>query len=93
MIGTVKMSSKGQIVIPQGIRDKLNAREGTIFSVMEDNDTLVLKKVNTYSKEELIKSLQKIAKKAEKKAEKLGIKENDVLDIVHRFREEKRKER
>lgn len=87
------MSSKGQIVIPQGIRDKLNAREGTIFSVMEDNDTLVLKKVNTYSKEELIKSLQKIAKKAEKKAEKLGIKENDVLDIVHRFREEKRKER
>ena len=83
------MSSKGQIVIPQGIRDKIRAREGTLFSVIGENDTLVLKKVNTYSKEELIKSLQKIAKKAEK----LGIKENDVLDIVHRFREEKRKER
>ena len=93
MIGTVKMSSKGQIVIPQGIRDKLHVGEGTIFSVIGDKDTLILKKVNIHSKEELIKSLQKIAKKAEKKAEKLGIKENDVLDIVHRFREEKRKER
>ncbi|VVB81041.1 Uncharacterised protein [uncultured archaeon] len=33
-VETVKMSSKGQIVIPQDIREELHASEGTVFSVV-----------------------------------------------------------
>jgi len=82
----VKMSSKGQIVIPQEIRAELCASEGTIFAVVSGKDSIVLKKVSLPSKEELICELRKIAKEGAKKAERLGIKEKDVPDLIHRRR-------
>jgi len=81
-----KMSSRGQVVIPLDIREEMKAKEGTLFAVFGSNDTIVLKKVETPSKERLIKDLQQIAKKGKERARKLGIKESDVPDIVHRFR-------
>jgi AbrB family looped-hinge helix DNA binding protein len=90
-IETVKMSSKGQVVIPQDIRESLHLREGSIFAVVSGEDSVVLKKVQTPSKEELIADLSRIAKEGSKRAKKLGIKESDVVDIVHRYRKSKRK--
>jgi AbrB family looped-hinge helix DNA binding protein len=86
----VKMSSKGQIVIPQDIRAEICASEGTMFAVVSGRDSIVLKKVAMPSKEDLICELKEIAKENAKRAEKLGIKESDVPDLVHRFRAEKR---
>ncbi len=40
-----KLSSKGQVVIPQQIREKLKLEEGTLFIVMTQNNTLCLKKI------------------------------------------------
>ncbi|MBI2629590.1 AbrB family transcriptional regulator [Candidatus Pacearchaeota archaeon] len=87
----VKMSSKGQIVIPQDIRAEICASEGTMFAVVSGRDSIVLKKVVTPSKEELICELGKIAKEGTKRAEKLGIKERDVPDLVHKLKESKKK--
>ena len=91
-VDMVKMSSKGQIVIPQGIRAEICASEGTMFAVVSGRDSIVLKKVAMPSKEDLICELEKIAKEGAKRAEKLGIKEKDVNDIIHRFRAKKRAE-
>ena len=90
-IETVKMSSKGQVVIPQRIRDELRAHEGSIFAVIGSKDSLVLKKIETPSKADLIKDLERIAKEGRKRAEKLGLKESDVPELVHRIRKEKRR--
>ncbi len=90
-ITTTKMSSKGQIVVPQNIREELQAKEGTIFTIINNKDTILLKKIKTPSKESIIKDLEKIAKEGRKRAEKLGIKETDVPDLIHRIRKEKRK--
>ena len=87
---TIKMSSRGQIVIPQDIREEIKASEGTIFSVVSSKDAIILKKVLVPSKEELIKELGAIALEGRKRAEKLGIKESDVPEIVQRFRKSKR---
>jgi len=62
-IETIKMSSKGQIVIPQGIRDALSAIEGTIFAVVHSGEAIILKKITTPSQEELLGELGNIAKK------------------------------
>ena len=86
VVETVKMSSKGQIVIPQDIREEIHASEGTIFSVMSNKDTVILKKIEMPSKEELIQELETIAKEGRKRAEKLGIKESDVPTLVHKAR-------
>ena len=85
-IDTTTISSKGQIVIPQDIRAEICASEGTMFAVISGGDSIVLKKVATPSKEELICELQKIAKEGAKRAEKLGIKETDVPNLIHKRR-------
>ena len=87
----IRMSSKGQIVIPQSIREEVHASEGTIFAVVSGNDSIVLKKIAMPSKEELISELKEIAKEGSKRAEKLGIKEKDVSDLIHKLRESKKK--
>lgn len=90
-VETVKMSSKGQIVIPQQIREELHAVEGSMFAVIGGKDSVILKKIETPSKEDLIRDLERIAKEGRKRAEKLGIKESDVLRLIHRIRKEKRR--
>ena len=75
-IEITKMSSKGQVVIPQGLREKLKAKEGSVFAVFGNNDTLILKRIQMPDKEKLIKDLEKIAKEGRKRAEKLGLKES-----------------
>ena len=87
---TIKMSSRGQIVIPRDIREELKASEGTIFSVVSSKDAIILKKISTPSKEELIKELGAIALEGRKRAEKLGIKESNVPELVQRVRESRK---
>ena len=85
-VDTIRMSSKGQVVIPQHIRDELHVREGTMFAVVGSADTIILKKIQTPSKEEILKKLKVMAKEGRKRAEKLGIKEKDIPDLVHKTR-------
>ena len=40
-----KLSSKGQVVIPQDIRDRLKLQEGEAFLVVTQDDTICLKKM------------------------------------------------
>ena len=85
-IETIRMSSKGQVVIPQEVRNEVNAKEGTVFAVIGSKDTIVLKKIITPNKEELINELKNIANEGAKRAKKLGIKQSDVPDLVHKAR-------
>ncbi len=89
-IETVKMSSKGQVVIPQHIRESLQIEEGSILAVVEGSESVMLKKIEMPSKDDLIKELKNIAAEGAKRAGKLGIKESDVPGLVHRLRKEKR---
>ncbi|MBU0959632.1 MAG: AbrB/MazE/SpoVT family DNA-binding domain-containing protein [Nanoarchaeota archaeon] len=41
-----KISSKGQIVIPQKIRAELNIGEGSVLGIEKMNDMIVLKKID-----------------------------------------------
>ena len=77
-VETIRMSSKGQIVIPQDVREELHVDEGTLFAVVGSKDTIILKRIATPSKEELIKSLGLFAKKAKTKLQSRGITEADL---------------
>jgi len=85
-VETTKMSSRGQIVIPQDIREELHATEGTVFAVVSSKDTIVLKKIETPSKEKLINELEKIAKEGRKRLERKELKESDIPEIVQKSR-------
>jgi AbrB family looped-hinge helix DNA binding protein len=77
-VETVRMSSKGQIVIPQDIREEINADEGTVFAITGSRDTVILKRINTPSKEDIMKELTRISKEGKKRLQKMGIKESDL---------------
>ncbi len=77
-VETVKMSSKGQIVIPQDVRKELDAHEGTLFAVVASRDTIVLKKIDTPSKEDLIADLEVFAKFSKKRLQSKGFTEKDL---------------
>lgn len=81
-----KMSSRGQIVIPQDLREEMQLREGEAFAVTGCGDTLLLKRVKTPSREELLTKFEELVKRGEKTAKKLGIKEKDIPRLIHKAR-------
>ncbi len=83
---TTKMSSRGQVVIPESVRTLVSASEGTLFAVVGSRDTIVLKKICLPSKEALIKDLKKIAQEGRKRLESKGLNESDIPDMVQRAR-------
>ena len=83
---TTKMSSRGQVVIPENIRAEVSASEGTLFAVVGNKDTIVLKKIGLPSKEALIKDLEKIALEGKKRLESKGFKESNIPSLVQKSR-------
>ena len=45
---TLRMSTKGQIVIPRSIRGRHRWEQGTEFTIEEDGDTLVLRPLKPF---------------------------------------------
>lgn len=81
-IGTV--SSRGQICIPNDIRENMGLEEGSKVLFVLSNDSLLVKKVNMQTFREITKPLKEAAKKA-------GMKESDVVGMIHRFRAKNKK--
>src|SRR3989338_1669449 len=77
-VETAKMSERGQVIIPKGVRDYIGAKENTIFTVMPlDKETIVMKKLD---KMKLIQEFKSIRKTTEKLTpEEINKEIKDVL--------------
>ena len=81
-LATTKMSSKGQIVIPEAIRKKLNLKTGSRFMVIGENDVVILKNITPPSMDEF----DDLIKSARQKAKEAGFKSSDLKKIVSQVR-------
>ena len=84
-IATTKMSSKGQVVIPEEIRQQLGLDSGTQFVVVGQKDVIILKTIAAPSMQEfdgLIKQTRKHAKAS-------GLKRSDITLAVTKARKGK----
>lgn len=61
------MTSRGQIVIPQNVRQALHLNTGVKFVVVGDNDTVILKRIESPSAAELKALLARSREIAKKK--------------------------
>jgi AbrB family looped-hinge helix DNA binding protein len=61
-IDITKMSSKGQVVIPGDIREKLGLSEGEILAVSFKENMIVLKKIENPTEEEDLRTFSEIKK-------------------------------
>lgn len=81
-LSTTRMSSKGQIVIPEPIRKKLNIQPGAQFIVVGKDDVVILKAIETPRME----TFDKLIKEARRQAKMAGLKRKDIADAVSKAR-------
>ena len=63
----ITLSTKGQLVVPQSIRDKLGLNAGDNFAIAGKKNIIILKKIKVKDQfEELYAPIKKIARKLEK---------------------------
>ena len=74
------LSSRGQVVIPQDIRDHLRLKTGEKFVVLGEEDTVILKKIKVPS----FKNFDKLIRKTQEFAKNKGIKPSDVGEATRR---------
>lgn len=81
-IEVTSVSSRGQVVIPQKIRDKLNITEGEKFVVIGEDNTIILKKLEAPS----FRGFDKLLKKTREQVKKQKLTEKDVEESIKEFR-------
>ena len=79
---TTKMSSRGQVVIPEAVRDRLGLRAGTRFVVTGEGDVVVLKKLSPPSMAEF----DEIIATARRQARAAGLTKDHVRAAVRKTR-------
>ncbi len=84
-LATTKMSSKGQVVIPENIRKRLKLKTGAQFVVVGDNDVVILKAISPPS----MKEFDQLLADARKQAKKAGLKKSDITAAIAKVRNRK----
>jgi AbrB family looped-hinge helix DNA binding protein len=85
-VSTTKMSSKGQIVIPEIIRKQLNLKPGSQFVVVGDKDVVILKSISLPA----LNEFDDLIAEARRKGKEVGLKKSDILDAVRTARGKKK---
>lgn len=80
---TTKMSSRGQVVIPENVRVRLGLEPGERFVVVGDNDVVILKRITAPS----MREFDDLVSRARKQARKAGMKRSDVQAAVKSVRQ------
>jgi AbrB family looped-hinge helix DNA binding protein len=81
-VATTKMSSKGQVVIPENIRKRLKLKAGAQFVVVGEKDVVILKSISPPSLDEF----DDLIAEARKKGRQAGIKKSDISEAVSKVR-------
>ncbi len=79
---TAKLSSKGQIVIPEEVRITMGLKEGMQFVVIGDKDTVILRMITPPSQEEM----QNLLAESRAYAKKVGLKKGDIKKAITKTR-------
>ena len=81
-IATTKMSSKGQIVIPEEIRKRLGLQPGAQFVVIGEDDTVILKMISAPD----MNQFDELIARARAQARKVGLKRSDISSAIEKTR-------
>lgn len=81
-VTTTRLSSKGQIVIPEAIRQRLGLDPGSEFVVLGDGDTIVLQRVRAPA----MRDFDAIVARARRTARRAGMRRSDVAAAIDAVR-------
>ena len=84
-LATTKLSSKGQVVIPEAIRERLGLEAGVQFVVVAEGDVVVLKVLNAPK----ISDFKALLDEAQDSADAAGLIPEDVEAAIREVRGKK----
>ena len=84
-LATTRMSSKGQVVIPEDVRGRLGLEEGVQFVVVGEGDVVILKTITPPSMD----IFDNLIRKAREQAKSTGMKRSDITRAIARVRTRK----
>jgi AbrB family looped-hinge helix DNA binding protein len=81
-LATTRMSSKGQVVIPEDIRNRLKLKNGSRFVVVGKDGVIILKTISPPA----MAKFDVLVSEARKQAKKAALKPADISDAVKKAR-------
>ena len=81
-LSTTKMSSKGQVVIPDAIRKRLGLEPGDEFVVVAGQGAIILKAIEPPS----MNQFEELMADARRQARRAGLKRSDIAAAVTKAR-------
>ena len=84
-VTTARMSSKGQVVIPEDIRKKLGLTTGSQFIVIGEDDLVIMKTIARPS----MRDFDTLTRRARKQARSAGMTKSDVSRVIAEVRGKK----
>lgn len=81
-LSTTKMSSRGQVVIPEEVRVRLGLTPGVQFVVVGDGDVVILKRISPPSMDEF----DGLLKEARRQARAAGLRKADIEEALAEVR-------
>jgi AbrB family looped-hinge helix DNA binding protein len=85
-LATTKMSSRGQVVIPEEVREDLGLNTGTQFIVMGEGDVVILKRISAPG----VKEFDRLIRRARQRAKEAGLRRSDISKAITKVRREVR---
>ena len=85
ILDVTSLSTKGQVVIPNEIRENMHLEPGTKLIVIQDGDNILLKPIKTPKKIQF----KKIIALGDKVREEIGLKGKDIEEAIKNVRKEK----
>lgn len=81
-LATTRMSSKGQVVIPEDVRDRLGLEAGVQFVVVGEGDVVILKTITPPSMD----GFDNLIRRARQQARASGLKRFDIVRAIAKVR-------
>lgn len=90
---TTKLSSKGQVVLPEALRNIYGWGAGTSFTVVVYKGSVIMQPIKTPSDEELAKEFDEVFEETRAQARAAGMKPKDIVKAIAEVRCERRARR
>ena len=81
-LATTRMSSRGQVVIPEDVRGRLGLEAGVQFVVVGEGDVVILKTITPPSMD----GFNNLIRRARQQARTSGMKRSDIAKAVLKVR-------
>ena len=85
LLSTTRLSSKGQVVIPKEVRDRLGLEAGAQFVVVGEGDVVVLKLITAPDRG----ALDDLLAEARANARRAGLKRSSIKEAIQSVRDRK----